>query len=635
MVLDGLWHFRPGDDPQWAIPSYDDSKWPLISSAQSWSDQGYEHLGGTAWYRARIVVPKNDTKFAIFIPRMDDSYQLFANGVFVGGQGSMPPKARPDLIPNAWYTLPEPGAGQDRVITLALRLWHWPHWAGYVGGGFRGQIRIGESSAISEWASLQDGRLRWTTTSDTLFVVLNVLAGISALALFAFSFDEREYLWFGIAQLLTAASVVFHWYLLFHSFGMMQKEVVNAVLEGGEKLAEMAFYLRLLNGKRNWFFWFPFAVWVSYYTIVLPAAVSESISISLWASLGTVTSVPISIWIIGLLVRRAAQGFPDARLLLAPVLIQNSLFVIQGLVVATFAAGWNPKSVGAFLRVVGFSIQIPFPINVFDFSSLLFLLAVLAILIWRFTRTRRESDRLSGELEAARIVQSVLIPSDLPRIPGLVIESVYKPATHVGGDFFQIIPTPTAGALVVIGDVSGKGMPAAMTVSLLVGTIRTLAHYTQSPGEILAAMNQRMLARSAGGFTTCLALRVDPNGTVTMANAGHIAPVLKGAELELQNGLPLGLAAETAYAESVIHFGLGEQLTLMTDGVVEARSKNGELYGFERAAAIASTTAAVIAATAQAFGQEDDITVVRLVRTYPDEPVVAQVSGSTLSQSPA
>src|SRR5208282_3601552 len=159
-------------------------------------------------------------------------------------------------------------------------------------------------------------------------------------------------------------------------------------------------------------------------------------------------------------------------------------------------------------------------------------------------------------------------PEEIPTIPGFNIQSVYKPFGEVGGDFFQVLPVKSdrgaGGVLVIIGDVSGKGMPAAMTVSLLVGTVRTLAHYTQSPGEILAAMNQRMLARSRGGFTTCLVLRADTNGTLTIANAGHIAPYLGGKELPLENGLPLGLAAETAYTESTFQLAQGEQITLLT-----------------------------------------------------------------------
>ena len=215
--------------------------------------------------------------------------------------------------------------------------------------------------------------------------------------------------------------------------------------------------------------------------------------------------------------------------------------------------------------------------------------ATLAIFVRDLINDRREKQRMAAELAAGRAVQQVLIPEEIPTIPGFNIQSVYKPYGEVGGDFFQVLPVKSdsgaGGVLVIIGDVSGKGMPAAMTVSLLVGTVRTLAHYTQSPGEILAAMNQRMLARSHGGFTTCLVLRADPDGTLTIANAGHIAPYLGGKELPLENGLPLGLAAETAYAESTFQLARGQQLTLLTDGVVEARDKSGALFGFERTAA--------------------------------------------------
>jgi serine phosphatase RsbU (regulator of sigma subunit) len=246
-------------------------------------------------------------------------------------------------------------------------------------------------------------------------------------------------------------------------------------------------------------------------------------------------------------------------------------------------------------------------------------IVTLAILARDLIRDRRERQRMAAELEAGRAVQQVLIPEEIPTIPGFNIQAVYKPFGEVGGDFFQVLPVKSdKGAdrvLVVIGDVSGKGMPAAMTVSLLVGTMRTLAHYTQSPGEILAAMNQRMLARSHGGFTTCLVLRVDTDGTLTIANAGHIAPYLGGKELPLENGLPLGLAAETAYTESTFELAQGRQLSLLTDGVIEARDKAGALFGFDRTAAMSSKSAEQIAKTAELFGQDDDITVLTLART--------------------
>ena len=227
-------------------------------------------------------------------------------------------------------------------------------------------------------------------------------------------------------------------------------------------------------------------------------------------------------------------------------------------------------------------------------------------------RTAEERAALAGEMRAAGVVQQVLIPEAIPSIPGFAIESDYKPAGEVGGDFFQIIPTVSGGVLIVIGDVSGKGMPAALTVSLLVGTFRTLAHYTQSPAEILRAMNQRMLARSLGGFTTCLVVRADADGTVTASNAGHLPPYVNGEEMGIESGLPLGLVAGTEYTESTFKLLPGAQFTLLTDGVVEARNATGELFGFDRTRAISREPAAMVAEAAQAFGQEDDITVLTL-----------------------
>jgi serine phosphatase RsbU (regulator of sigma subunit) len=97
-------------------------------------------------------------------------------------------------------------------------------------------------------------------------------------------------------------------------------------------------------------------------------------------------------------------------------------------------------------------------------------------------------------------------------------------------------------------------------------------------------MNQRMLACSQEGFTTCLVLRIDPNGAATLANADHLAPYLGAQELSIETGLPLGLATESIYTESSFHLDTGHELTLLTDGVAEARAKTGELFGVERTA---------------------------------------------------
>ena len=238
----------------------------------------------------------------------------------------------------------------------------------------------------------------------------------------------------------------------------------------------------------------------------------------------------------------------------------------------------------------------------------------LSILVRDLIHDRAEKQRLAAELAASRAVQQVLIPDRIPSIAGFTVQSIYRPFGDVGGDFFQILPLDAGGALVVIGDVSGKGMPAAMTVSLAVGALSLAVEATAKPGEILAALNRALCGRNRDGFTTCLVIRVDADGTLTVANAGHLAPYIDGQELQLDNGLPLGLAADAKYPEASVHLPAGHNILLLTDGVVEARSKTGELFGFDETAAIAGQSAESIAQAAQTFGQEDDITVLTVMR---------------------
>jgi sigma-B regulation protein RsbU (phosphoserine phosphatase) len=241
----------------------------------------------------------------------------------------------------------------------------------------------------------------------------------------------------------------------------------------------------------------------------------------------------------------------------------------------------------------------------------------VGLFIRDLVRDRREKLRMAAELEAARAVQQVLVSEKMPAIPGFTLEAVYRPFSQVGGDFFQILPMTCNSVLVALGDVSGKGVPAAMTVSHLVGILRFAAETSSSPKVILAALNRSLCGRGAGGFTTCLVLRADSDGTLTVANAGHLAPYLNGKELSLENGLPLGLELSSCCPETTVPFLPGAHLTLLTDGVVEAQNARRELFGFDRTAAISNQSADSIARAAEAHGQNDDITVLTL-RFAPD-----------------
>ena len=170
------------------------------------------------------------------------------------------------------------------------------------------------------------------------------------------------------------------------------------------------------------------------------------------------------------------------------------------------------------------------------------------------------------------------------------------------------------GALLVIGDVSGKGLHAAMTVALIVGSIRSTVETTDDPAAMLAALNRRLHGRLRSGFATCLVLRLDAEGRCLVANAGHLPPFLNGEEVPLPPALPLGLVPDAEYEPTEVGMGSGDRLTLYTDGLLEARNVAGELFGFRRIAEFLATPrdAKEIAEAAQQFGQDDDITVLTL-----------------------
>jgi serine phosphatase RsbU (regulator of sigma subunit) len=259
----------------------------------------------------------------------------------------------------------------------------------------------------------------------------------------------------------------------------------------------------------------------------------------------------------------------------------------------------------------------------FNAQSTLDVLLFLSILyvVYRFVRDQQTRKTiLEQELASARELQQVLIPEKAPIVPGFTMSTAYHPALEVGGDFFQVIPLDGAAAgstLIVLGDVSGKGLRAAMAVSLIVGAVRTLAETTSSPAEILAGLSRRLYGRLQGGFTTCLALRLDADGKCTIASAGHPAPYINDTEAELPGALPLGIDPSTVYEESTLQIQPGDRCALYTDGLLEARSPSGEIFSFERLHELFArpVNAAQASDAAVAFGQDDDITVLTLTRS--------------------
>ena len=608
LPLDGEWRFHAGDQAAWAQPDLDDSRWSLLRSDRDWSTQGYNGYSGMGWYRFHVTLPSQPGPVSIMLPHIFTSYQVYANGELVSTFGKMPPDPRAySTHAVRLYKLP-PSALRSRDLTIAVRVWQWPAWSRYFGGGPSAPgALVGDSDSVAREYQQSVSALHWEDSGVLLLAFLQTIGALAALSLFLLRRSEREYLWFA-AILACSAAAGWIWYSYRYVVWpvWLANQLRDLLIVSGIGLAQFGFFTQLFKPRRTPVYWLVLAC------VLLPLCTGmmdsgNRIGVLPW-NLGTsLLILPLHVWILSLLAVRAWQNYLDARVLLVPVFLQSLATVLQRLAVVTFVLDWQHRW--------GFQVALlerPFPVTLTQAGDLLFLAAVLVILVRRFTRSRTEEERYASEFASARSVQQYLIPMQLPHTPGLAVCCEYRPALEVGGDFFQVIPeTADGGTLVVVGDVEGKGLHAGMLAALLVGAVRTAAEFTTSPARILEVLNDSLQNR---GHATCLVLRIEADGLITAANAGHLPPYLNGNEVPMEGALPLGAMPDAHFPITHWRLAAGDRLLLITDGVVEAQDAEGHLFGFERAEDLARhrATAASLADLAQRFGQTDDITVLSI-----------------------
>jgi hypothetical protein len=240
------------------------------------------------------------------------------------------------------------------------------------------------------------------------------------------------------------------------------------------------------------------------------------------------------------------RGNREAGILLIPVLLFSLYIYAQvGYEILFQFPAWRATAIRG-LNLINRYPAGPFAVSLDHVSGILSTLSLAIIMLLRSSRMSRRQAQLENDLAAAQQVQQLLLPEKTDAVPGFRIESIYQPAQEVGGDFFQILCIGDGGLLVVVGDVAGKGLPAAMLVSVLIGAIRGVAEFTVNPAEMLANLNDRLVGRAGGGFATALVARIAADGRVLVANAGHLSPYLNGNEVELPGALPLGVASRSS-----------------------------------------------------------------------------------------
>jgi hypothetical protein len=617
----------------WADPNFDDSAWQdymvdpkhtalnAVQAIQSdalpgWQQHGYPGYTGYAWYRIRLQAPPDASSLALLMPQyVDDAYEVYVNGKKIGNFGKL--DGWRVAYPQQTKVFPVPAAAlsNDQPVTLAIRFWNLRYEAlpsqHNLNGGLRGVpflgppqlLRVFQQSMLAQkWKILSPG---W------LMAALYGAVGLISLFLFVFSRSQREYLWTGIS---------------FTSIGVV------IATESVAPLTDIP--VQLVYSIRG------IADLISYTALPLAAMYLLRVRKPLWRRANYMVSMVILAQILTSLGLRFGPLPPTAamdrvdRILFPAFLIAEALLLLAIAVDGLRTIGkkaWLPLTpgllfaCGLIVMVTKWDIPLSASISISDLFFMSVPVALLIVFLMRFTEQQRENVRLVDDMKQAQEVQRVLIPEKLPQVPGLVIESEYRPAREVGGDFFQILPDSTDGSvLIVVGDVTGHGLQAGMLVALIVGAIRNEATHTSDPLAVLNALNQALCGRGHA-HATCLALRIASDGAVTLANAGHLPPYLNGKELAMEGALPLGMVESAEFSAMHFHLAPGDTLMLLSDGVAEAQDKQGHLFGFDRIQELLRNPIAAteVATAAQNFGQEDDISVLSVTRTANVKAAIA------------
>jgi serine phosphatase RsbU (regulator of sigma subunit) len=241
-----------------------------------------------------------------------------------------------------------------------------------------------------------------------------------------------------------------------------------------------------------------------------------------------------------------------------------------------------------------------------------------------------ERERVEHELEVARSIQQASLPKEVPALEGWEISPFYQPAREVGGDFYDFHPLSEGRLGAVVGDATGKGVPAALVMSTACGMLQLAAQAldSSSPGEVLERVNETLLARiPANMFVTCFYAVLEPeSGRLTYANAGHDLPYVwhSGECEELRaRGMPLGLMPKMSYEEKEIVLEAGDAALFYSDGLVEAHDPEGKMFGFPRLRALVAERVEerslvdllldeLYSFVGEGWEQEDDITLLTL-----------------------
>jgi Stage II sporulation protein E (SpoIIE) len=580
--------YKLGDNPGWSATNLDTSDWKHYADYRETGD------AWVLWVRCRASFDTSGIEHPVVVASSAGPIQ---SDLYVDGQPAH--RSGPSSFPG-WNYSPSPQAGHParifavRVVQTLL----------VPGNSPDGPLRLvfGDGARLLEYseANLGTSLTSFIPTYSSYLVI--GAAGLFLLGLFLFDRSQKAAFWLGIyccCVCLPRINIMLA-NLSRGGFSIALDSLLFG-LSMFESWALVRVNFALAQRRVPILYWLVFAAWVFIFVgSVLPVLLPEQ-----WA-------LPLSIFV--------------------QVNCFKPIWCIWGFAcTAPFVAFWPWSGLSHRMRIVAglaaiwaviegwFQLQqVIFNRNTWsgaiqNWMSLAIAALVMALFGYIFHQQRIAADEraeMRGELSAARQVQHLLIPEKMLVAPGVTVSSAFLPASEVGGDFYLCRALTNGSQRVLLGDVSGKGVAAALTSALLLGAADRCDDLR--PAAVLKELNAALRHSGIEGFTTCLCADLSATGVLLIANAGQVPPYRNGEEIEIPAGLPLGLDAAVEYAESSLQLAPGDKLTFLSDGVVEARNAVGELFGFERTRQLSSRAAQQIADAAVQFGQQDDITVLTL-----------------------
>ena len=626
--LDGPWKFHTGDDPAWSQPGFDDSTWSTVDltpppgSADEtlgisgylpgWTALGYPNYSGFAWYRLRVNVEGGSRRLALKMPdQADDAYQIFADGQEIGSFG----KFTAHHV-TAYSTLPMdfrlPKGVGNGPLTIAIRIWmdSATPFNSPDAGGLHGPPVLGYASVIGALTELDYDDTAHFNAGGFIESMILAMALLMTLSLFWLDREEKAYFWLALVCLATLLSNAIVLSANFtpwigQTSAVILIDVVLTPLRIGLWVLFWGYWFRIEEIDRlHRVVWALAAILMVGTAMIRPPLYGQHVPVH-FESWITPLLLVVKLCLGALLFWIAYRGLTRQK---------TEGWMAASAVLLVFIANYQRQMrllhIPTTFAVAGFTVQLG------TLATVVSLLLITVMVLIRFFTAQRLKEQWKLEIQQAQHVQQILIPNQLPKVHGLTIESEYRPAREVGGDFFQVIPGELPDSvLILVGDVTGKGMQAGMLVAVIVGAVRAAAQHSSDPEQILHEINVQLCERQHAS-ATCLMLRIDPDGSVLIANAGQLPPYLNGKEIEMEGALPLGTIPDADHSIARLTLQPGDTFIVMSDGIVEAQNSSGDLFGFDRINQLLeeNTSAQGIADAAQAFGQEDDILVLQVRR---------------------